>query len=79
MVLAPLLGILLPLLPRQILWINLVTDGLPAIALSVEPAEQHVMWRLSRPPNEHVLARGIGRHIVWVGMLIGLIPLGIGY
>jgi Ca2+-transporting ATPase len=79
MVLAPLLGIPLPLLPLQILWINLATDGLPAIALSVEPAEQHAMRRPPPPPGEHILARGIGRHILWVGLLIGLIPLGVSY
>ena len=56
MVLAPLLGIPLPLLPLQILWINLVPDGLPTVALSFEPAERHAMQRPPRPPSEHVLA-----------------------
>jgi Ca2+-transporting ATPase len=47
MVLGPLVGMPLPLLPLQILWINLITDGLPALALGLEPAERHIM---DRPP-----------------------------
>ena len=79
MLLAPLLGMPLPLLPIQILWVNLVTDGLPALALSVEPAERTTMRRPPHPPNEHIFARGLGRHILWVGLLMGLIVLGVGY
>jgi Ca2+-transporting ATPase len=79
MLLAPLAGMPLPLLPLQILWINLVTDGLPALALSVEPPERSLMQRPPRPPSEPIFAHGMGRHILWVGLLMGLISLGVGY
>lgn len=65
-------GYPLPLLPIQILWVNLVTDGLPALALGVEPAEGDVMKRPPRAPDENVLARGLWQHVVWVGVLIAL-------
>ncbi|MEZ5934931.1 MAG: cation-transporting P-type ATPase [Alphaproteobacteria bacterium] len=74
--LAPFVGLPLPLLPIQILWINLMTDGLPGLALSVEPAERNVMARPPRPPGEHVFAGGMWQHIVWVGLLIGGLTLG---
>jgi Ca2+-transporting ATPase len=79
MLLAPFLGLPLPLLPLQILWINLVTDGLPALALGVEPAERDTMRRPPYRPDEHVFARGLGRHIIWVGALMALVSLGVGY
>ena len=62
----------LPLLPIQILWTNLVTDGLPALALGVEPAERAVMRRPPRSPSESLFAGGLGLHVVWVGLLMGL-------
>jgi len=74
--LAPFLGLPLPLLPIQILWINLVTDGLPGLALSVEKAERGVMQRPPRPPDESVFAHGMWQHMVWVGLLIGGVSLG---
>ncbi|MBK9712459.1 MAG: cation-translocating P-type ATPase [Kouleothrix sp.] len=79
MLLAPLFGMPLALLPLQILWVNLVTDGLPALALSLEPAERNTMRRAPYPPNEHIFARGMGRHILWVGLLMGGVVLGVGY
>ena len=79
MLMAPLLGMPLPLLPLQILWVNLVTDGLPALALSAEPAEQHAMRRPPHPPNEHIFARGLGRSILLGGIVMALIVLGVGY
>jgi P-type Ca2+ transporter type 2C len=79
MLLAPMLGMPLPLLPIQILWINLMTDGLPALALSVEPAEQHTMKRPPYPPNESIFGRGMGREIVLLGLLTGFICIGTGY
>ncbi|HET9222115.1 MAG TPA: cation-translocating P-type ATPase, partial [Roseiflexaceae bacterium] len=79
MLLAPLVGMPLPLLPLQILWVNLVTDGLPALALSAEPAERDTMQRPPYPPDEHIFARGLGRHILWVGLLMGLVVLVVGY
>ncbi|MGA7688215.1 MAG: cation-translocating P-type ATPase [Jiangellales bacterium] len=75
MFLAPFLGFPLPLLPLQILWINLVTDGLPGLALAREPAEPGVMKRPPRPPTESVFAHGVTWHIGWVGLLIGGVSL----
>ena len=79
MLAAPLLGMPLPLLPIQILWINLVTDGFPALALGLEPAERNTMRRPPYPPDENFFNRGLGRHILWVGILMGLISLGLGF
>lgn len=62
----------LPLIPIQILWTNLVTDGLPALALGLEPPERSVMQRPPRPPGESLFAGGLGLHIVWVGLLMAL-------
>jgi Ca2+-transporting ATPase len=78
MLVGPFVGLGLPLLPLQILWINLVTDGLPALALSAEPAEQGIMRRPPHPPDEGVFARGLGRHVVWVGALMALVSLATG-
>jgi len=69
----------LPLTALQILWVNLVTDGLPGLALGVEPAERDIMQRPPYAPNESVFSRGMGKHIVGVGLLMGLISLGAGY
>lgn len=73
--LAPLLGMPIPLLPIHILWINLVTDGLPALALAKEPAEDDIMDRNPRPPNENLFADGNAFHIIWVGILMAGITL----
>ena len=78
MLVGPFLGLGLPLLPLQILWINLVTDGPPALALSAEPAERGIMRRPPHPPGEGVFARGLGRHVVWVGALMALVSLATG-
>ncbi len=78
MLVGPFLGLGLPLLPLQILWINLVTDGPPALALSAEPAERGTMRRPPHPPDESVFARGLGRHVLWVGVLMALVSLGVG-
>ncbi|MEW5947912.1 MAG: cation-translocating P-type ATPase [Thermodesulfobacteriota bacterium] len=69
--LAPFLGLPIPLLPIHILWINLVTDGLPGLALAAEPAEKGVMNRPPRHPQESIFAYGLGVHIIWVGLLMG--------
>jgi Ca2+-transporting ATPase len=74
--LAPFLGMPIPLLPIHILWVNLVTDGLPGLALAEEPAERDVMARPPRPPRESLFAHGLGAHVVWVGLLIGMLTLG---
>lgn len=79
MLLAPLQGMPLPLLPLQILWINLTTDGLPALALALEPAEENTMNRPVYPPNENFFVRGMGRSIIWIGLLMGLVSFGTGY
>jgi Ca2+-transporting ATPase len=76
-VLASVLGFPIPLLPIQILWINLVTDGLPGLALTAEPAEREVMSRPPRPPAESVLARGLWQHMLWVGGLIGALTVAV--
>ncbi|MBW4658853.1 MAG: cation-translocating P-type ATPase [Drouetiella hepatica Uher 2000/2452] len=79
MLFAPLFAMPLPLQPIQILWINLLADGLLAIALSVEPAEDNVMKRPPYSPGESVFSRGIGRDIIWVGTLMGAAFLWLGY
>ncbi|MDC3423640.1 calcium-translocating P-type ATPase, SERCA-type [Aquibacillus sp. 3ASR75-11] len=75
MLFAMLLALPLPLIPVQILWVNLVTDGLPAMALGLDQAEDNVMKRKPRDPKEGVFARGLGFKIVSRGLLIGLITL----
>lgn len=75
--LAPLFGLPMPLLPIHILWINLVTDGVPGLALAGEKAEANIMQRPPRKTNESFFARGIGVHILWVGCLMAAITLGI--
>jgi Ca2+-transporting ATPase len=77
MVLAPLIGLPIPLLPIHILWINLVTDGLPGLALAREKAEKDVMNRPPRKANESLFAGGTGFHIAWVGILMAGVTLGI--
>ncbi len=73
--LAPFFGLPIPLLPIHILWINLVTDGLPGLALAAEPAEKGVMQRPPRDPKESIFAHGLGTHIIWVGLLMGGVSL----
>ena len=70
-VVAPLLGLPIPLLPIHILWINLVTDGVPGLALAAEPVEKGIMQRPPRHPQESMFAQGLGTHIIWVGFLMG--------
>jgi len=79
MLLAPFLGMPLPLLPLQILWVNLVTDGLPGLALTVEPAERDTMQRPPYSPKESIFGRGMVRDILVVGLLMGLVSLGVGF
>lgn len=69
--LAPFFGLPIPLLPIHILWINLVTDGLPGLALAAEPAEKNVMDRPPRHPKESIFAHGLGAQVIWVGLLMG--------
>ena len=75
--LAPMLLLPIPLLPIHILWVNLVTDGLPGLALAAEPAEPGIMQRPPRPPKESLFAHGMWQHILGVGLLIGGLCLGV--
>ena len=76
MLLAMLAGLPLPLVPIQILWVNLVTDGLPAMALGVDQPESDLMQQKPRPAKENIFARRLGWKIVSRGVLIGLCTLG---
>jgi Ca2+-transporting ATPase len=75
--LAPFAGLPIPLLPIHILWINLVTDGLPALALSLEPEEGDIMKRPPRHPRESIFAHGLGAHALWVGLLMATVTLSL--
>ncbi len=79
MVSALAVGLPLPLLPLQILWINLVTDGPPALALAAEPGELDTMSRPPRRPDSRILDRGLAISILTIGILVGLISLAAGY
>jgi Ca2+-transporting ATPase len=79
MVIGPFLGMPLPLLPLQILWMNLVTDGLPALALGVEPAEEDVMDRPPRSASETIFGEGTAVFIGIFGLMMSIITLGIGW
>jgi Ca2+-transporting ATPase len=75
LLIGPLLGLPIALLPIQILWINLITDGMPAISLSYEKAEDNIMNRPPRPPTQSVFAEGRAFHIIWVGIFMAAIAL----
>lgn len=75
MLFAMILSMPMPLVPIQILWVNLVTDGLPAMALGIDPAEDNVMKRGPRKPNEGVFSRGLGWKIVSRGFMIGAVTI----
>lgn len=78
MLFAPLFGISVALLPLQLLWLNLLTDGLLGLGLGVEPAEEDTMAQPPRSPQASLLSGGLTFHILLVGTLIGAIALGIG-
>ncbi|BCL17001.1 cation-transporting P-type ATPase [Micromonospora sagamiensis] len=78
MLLGPLFGLPVPLLPAQILWINLLTHGLPGVALGAEPAEPGTLRRAPRSPQESVLGGGLGRAILLTGALIAAVALAAG-
>jgi Ca2+-transporting ATPase len=77
MLAGPLVGLALPLLPAQILWVNLLTHGLPGVALGSEPADPAAMRRPPRPPAESVLGAGLWQRIVRVGVVIAAVTLGV--
>lgn len=64
-----------PLLSMQLLWINLITDGLPAIALGRESVESDVMSKSPRPKDENIFAHGLGIQVVWQGVMFGVLTL----
>jgi len=73
---APLLGLVgSPLSPLQILWMNLVTDGVPALALALEPGEEGLMQRPPAEPGESIFARGIGSYILRIGVVFAVITI----
>ena len=78
MLVGPFVGLGLPLLPLQILWVNLVTDGLPGLALTQEPSEPNTMKRPPRNPKEQIFGRGLGIDVLWVGALMGIVSLLVG-
>ncbi|MGV9374102.1 cation-translocating P-type ATPase [Micromonospora tulbaghiae] len=78
MLLGPLFGLPVPLLPAQILWINLLTHGVPGVALGAEPAEPGTLRRPPRSPQESVLGGGLGRDVLVTGGLIAAATLGAG-
>jgi len=75
MFISSLLQLPIPLLPIQILWVNLVTDGLPALALGVDPTDRNIMKRLPRMKNEPVITRSMGGLILAQGSFIALCSL----
>jgi Ca2+-transporting ATPase len=77
MLAGPLVGLALPLLPAQILWVNLLTHGLPGVALGSEPAEPGTMRRPPRPPAESVLGAGLWQRILRVGLVVAAVTLGV--
>ncbi len=74
-ILVPMGGV--PLTPLQILWMNLVTDGLPALALAVEPSEPDVMKRPPHDPNESIFARGMGSYMVRIGIVFSIFSIAL--
>ncbi len=78
MLLAPFLGKPIPLLPLQLLWLNLLTDGLLGLGMGVEAPEKDTMNRPPYSPKEGVFSRGAGLQVIWVGVLIGALALGLG-
>jgi Ca2+-transporting ATPase len=75
--LAPFFGLPIPFLAIHILWINLVTDGLPGLALASEPPEENIMNRPPRNPKLNIFADGMAWHILWVGLLMGLVTIAV--
>jgi Ca2+-transporting ATPase len=78
MLLSPFLGKPLPLLPLQLLWLNLMTDGLLGLGMGVENPEPDTMKRKPYSPTEGVFSRGAGARTIWVGVMIGTIALALG-
>ncbi|TCC30785.1 cation-translocating P-type ATPase [Kribbella speibonae] len=79
MLIGPLLGFAVPLLPAQILWINMLTHGVPGVAIGAEPADPETMRQPPRSPQEQVLGAGLWQRIAWTGTLIGIVTLVAAY
>jgi Ca2+-transporting ATPase len=79
MLAAPLFGVHIALRPLQLLWLNLLTDGLMGLGLGTEPAEKNTMKKPPRHPDQPVLTAPDLRYVIWSGLLIGIISLGTGY
>ncbi|MET9342101.1 cation-translocating P-type ATPase [Nonomuraea sp. NPDC003804] len=78
MLLGPAVGLALPLLPAQILWINLLTHGLPGVALGGEPAIPQAMATPPRPPSQSILGAGLWQRVVRVAVVLTAVCLGVG-
>jgi Ca2+-transporting ATPase len=78
MLTGPFAGLALPLLPAQILWINLITHGLPGLALGSEPVDADVMDKPPRPPSETILGAGLWQRVLRVGVVIAAVTVGVG-
>jgi len=72
---AAIVGLPVPLLPLQILWLNSVTDTFPALSLAIEPADRDVMLRRPRDPDEAIFSAGVLRPITWYAALITTVTL----
>ena len=79
MLAGPLFGLALPLLPAQILWVNLMTHGLPGVALGAEPADPAAMTRPPRPPAQSVLGAGLWQRILQLAVVIAATSLAVGW
>lgn len=79
MLVAPFLGIGTALLPLQLLWLNLLTDGLLGLGMGFEPTARNAMHRPPISPKAGIFSDGMGRHVIWVGLFIGALALGVGY
>ncbi|MDF2708406.1 MAG: ATPase, partial [Nonomuraea muscovyensis] len=77
MLLGPLAGMALPLLPAQILWINLLTHGLPGVALGGEPADPAAMRRPPRPPDQSILGAGLWQRVLRIAVVLTAVTLGV--
>jgi P-type Ca2+ transporter type 2C len=78
MLVGPLVGLAVPLLPAQILWVNLLTHGVPGVALGAEPAEPGILRRPPRPANQSVLSDGLATAVLATGAILALVVLGVG-
>src|SRR5690606_18647851 len=75
MLVAILIGLPIPLIATQLLWINLLTDTLPAVALGMDPGDKDVMKEKPRPLNDNFFSHGGGRRVIFAGILIGILTI----